>query len=199
MMVKSGLEKIFWNSSMRRPFSSNSFYFPVLRHVTISVRGRSQTTFTRGGGRWSKKDKFCKHSLWTPPNKKLPFFCMEENWIYFFATYTWPNWPVRAISLLRFQFEGETDVWISQIRHVKGYNPQHYLLGSTNQAWLDSYSTKSWIISYLTPRWCNFALSKWSLDSDLLSSLSFAKLFGTSRVWVKKYTIKVKFQFNHVK
>ena len=82
---------------------------------------------------------------------------------------------------------------------VKGYNPQHYLLGSTNQAWLDSYSTKSWIISYLTPRWCNFALSKWSLDSDLLSSLSFAKLFGTSRVWVKKYTIKVKFQFNHVK
>ena len=26
---------------------------------------------------------------------------------------------------------------------VKGYNPQHYLLGSTKQAWLDSFSTKS--------------------------------------------------------
>ena len=39
--------------------------------------------------------------------------------IYFFAICTWPNWPVRAKILSRFQFEGKTDVWISQVRRVK--------------------------------------------------------------------------------
>ena len=34
----------------------------------------------------------------------------------FFAIFTW---PVRAKILSRFQFEGKTDVWISQIRRVK--------------------------------------------------------------------------------
>ena len=31
---------------------------------------------------------------------------------------TWPKWPVGANILLRFQFEGKTDVWISQVRRV---------------------------------------------------------------------------------
>ena len=30
-----------------------------------------------------------------------------------------PNGPVRAKFLPRFQFEGKTDVWISQVRRVK--------------------------------------------------------------------------------
>ena len=34
---------------------------------------------------------------------------------------TWPNWPVRAKILSRFQFEGKTDIWISQVRRVKDY------------------------------------------------------------------------------
>ena len=61
------------------------------------IRGRSQTTFTRGGGRWSKKSTFCKHlyhrkskprgvggqkdksckrSLWTPPNN----WFVDDGW-----------------------------------------------------------------------------------------------------------------------
>ena len=36
-----------------------------------------------------------------------------------FAIYTWPNSPVRAKILSRFQFEGKNDVWISQVRRVK--------------------------------------------------------------------------------
>ena len=35
---------------------------------------------------------------------------------------TWPNGPVRAKILPRFQFEGKTDVWISQVRRVKEYH-----------------------------------------------------------------------------
>ena len=30
------------------------------------------------------------------------------------------TWPVGANILPRFQFEGKSDVWISQVRHVKG-------------------------------------------------------------------------------
>ena len=37
MMVKSGLGKYFWNSSMRKPFSSNSFYNVGRRKITNSV------------------------------------------------------------------------------------------------------------------------------------------------------------------
>ena len=45
---------------------------------------------------------------------------MEENWKYFvFTICTWPNWPVKAKKLLRFQFEGKTDVWIKQVRLQK--------------------------------------------------------------------------------
>ena len=47
MMVKSGLEKYFWNSSMRKPFSSNSFYLLVLRKITNSVT--KTTIFPHGG------------------------------------------------------------------------------------------------------------------------------------------------------
>ena len=32
---------------------------------------------------------------------------------------TWPNRPVGAKILSGFQFEGKTDVWISQVRRVK--------------------------------------------------------------------------------
>ena len=47
MMVKSGLEKIFWNSSMRKPFSSNSFCFIERRKMTNSVI--KITIFPHGG------------------------------------------------------------------------------------------------------------------------------------------------------
>ena len=43
---------------------------------------------------------------------------MEENWIFFFAICTWPNSPVRAKNLSRFQFDGKNDDWISQVRRV---------------------------------------------------------------------------------
>ena len=43
---------------------------------------------------------------------------MEENQNYFFTICAWPNWHVRAKILPRFQFEGKTDVWISQVRRV---------------------------------------------------------------------------------
>ena len=44
---------------------------------------------------------------------------MEENQKYFFVICTWPNSPVRAKILSRFQFEGKNNVWISQVRRVK--------------------------------------------------------------------------------
>ena len=37
----------------------------------------------------------------------------------FFTVCTWPNRPVGAKILPRFQIEGKTDVWISQVRRVK--------------------------------------------------------------------------------
>ena len=37
----------------------------------------------------------------------------------FFTKCTWPNRPVGAKILSGFQFEGKTDVWISQVRRVK--------------------------------------------------------------------------------
>ena len=71
------------NSSMRKPFSFNSFYLQVL----------------------SESHKFSnKMTKW----KKIGNM--------FFTIWTWPNWPIGAKILLRFQFEGKTDVWISQIR-----------------------------------------------------------------------------------
>ena len=82
----------FWNSSMRKPFSCNSFYFLVLRKITISVI--KMTIFRHGG--------------------------ISE--IFILTICTWPNEPVRANILPRFQFEGKTDKWISQVRRVK-WNP----------------------------------------------------------------------------
>ena len=43
---------------------------------------------------------------------------MEENRKYFFAICTWPNSPVRANFLSRFQFDGKNNVWIIQVRRV---------------------------------------------------------------------------------
>ena len=43
----------------------------------------------------------------------------------YFTICTWPNGPVRANILLRFQFEGKTDVWISQVRRV---NQIHFFI-----------------------------------------------------------------------
>ena len=81
--VKKGY---FWNLSMRKPFSFNSFYLQVL----------------------SESHKFSnKMTKW----KKIGNM--------FFTIWTWPNWPIGAKILLRFQFEGKTDVWISQIRGIK--------------------------------------------------------------------------------
>ena len=73
---------------MREPFSFNSFYLLVLRKITNSV---SKTTIFLHGG---------------------------KSQIFFFAICTWPNWPVTAKILSRFQFEGKTDVWINQVRRV---------------------------------------------------------------------------------
>ena len=36
-----------------------------------------------------------------------------------FTICTWTNGPVKTNFLSRFQFEGKTDVWISQVRRVK--------------------------------------------------------------------------------
>ena len=47
---------------------------------------------------------------------------MEENRKYFFAICTWPNSPVRAKILSRFQFVGKNNVWISQVRRVNVNN-----------------------------------------------------------------------------
>ena len=77
------VKKYFWNSSMREPFSFNSFYLIVLRKITNSLT--KMTNFPHGG----KSEKI------------------------FFAICTWPNSPVRAKILSRFQFEGKNDVWIS--------------------------------------------------------------------------------------
>ena len=39
----------------------------------------------------------------------------------FFTICAWPNWHVGAKILPRFQFEGKTEVWISEVRSVKIY------------------------------------------------------------------------------
>ena len=79
------VKKYFWSSSMRKPFSSNSFYLVVLRKITISV-----TKMT-----------------------------MEEN-RFFFTICNWPNGPVKAIILPRFQFEGKLMYEsVKYVRHVK--------------------------------------------------------------------------------
>ena len=39
--------------------------------------------------------------------------------IFFFTICAWPNWPIGAKILPRFQFEVKTDVWIIQVRRVK--------------------------------------------------------------------------------
>jgi len=84
-----GEKKYFWNSSMRKSFSSNSFYLLVLKKITNSVT--KMIIFPHGG----------------------------KSEIIFFATCTWPYWHVWANFLSRFQIEGKIDVWISQVVRVK--------------------------------------------------------------------------------
>ena len=45
---------------------------------------------------------------------KITIFLHGWKSEFFFATCTWPNSPVKAKNLSRFQFEGKNDVWISQ-------------------------------------------------------------------------------------
>ena len=57
------------------------------------------------------------HKFSNKNNHLLPAWRKIGN--IFFTVCTWPNWPVGAKILPRFQFEGKTDVWISQVRRVK--------------------------------------------------------------------------------
>ena len=72
-------------------------------------------------GSWS----FLLMNLWFSSKlvSKMNFKKMAPAWRnfknIFFTICTWPNRPVGAKILSGFQFEGKTDVWISQVRHVK--------------------------------------------------------------------------------
>ena len=56
---------------------------------------------------------FLKASKWNELQENG--FRMKEFQKYFFTIFTWPNGPVRAKILPRFQLEGKTDVRISQV------------------------------------------------------------------------------------
>ena len=86
----------------------------------------------------------------------------------FFTICTWPNRPVGAKILSGFQFEGKTDVWISQIRRVKylliylevlNLNFQSYLtlvfFSQAQQAHHDGIRGRSflWLQLYLGLAW----------------------------------------------
>ena len=66
--------------------------------------------------------KFSNKNDHLPPWRKIRFF---------FTICTWPNGPVRAKILPRFQFEGKIDVWISQVRCVNTVHHLFFLLCST--------------------------------------------------------------------
>ena len=82
--------------------------------------GQSNMIFLHAG-RWS----FLLLKLWFSSKlvSKINYKKMASTWRDFknisFTICTWPNRPVRAKFLPRFQFEGKTDVWISQVRRVK--------------------------------------------------------------------------------
>ena len=76
---------------MWKPFSSNSFYF-------------------------IERKSFTENHKFSNKNNYLPAWRKIENIL--FAICTWPNSPVRAKILSRFQFKGKNDVWISQVRDV---------------------------------------------------------------------------------
>ena len=84
---------------MREPFSFNSFYLLVLRKITNSVT--KTTTFPHGG----KSEIFF-----------LPYVLDLIKLL-------------RAKILPIFQFEGKTDVWISQVRRVKGITVTSSMIG----------------------------------------------------------------------
>ena len=72
-------------------------------------------------GSWS----FLLMNLWFSSKlvSKMNFKKMAPAWRnfknIFFTICTWPNRPVGAKNFSGFQFEGKTDVWISQVRRVK--------------------------------------------------------------------------------
>ena len=79
--------------------------------------------------------------------------------IFFFAICTRANGYVRANILLRFQFEGKTDVWISQVRHVK--------LAVIDCFPTYCYLTRNFLVSFRIR----------SLEIDRLNHKSFSSLF----------------------
>ena len=106
---------------MREPFSFNSFYLVVLRKITNSVT--KMTNFPHGG----------------------------ISKIFFFTICTWPNRPVGAKILSGFQLEGKTDVWISQVRCVKG------IILFKIQSWfklLNIWYVKFSIFWFVVPTFC---------------------------------------------
>jgi len=73
--------------------------------------------------RWS----FSLVKLWFSSKlvRKMNYKKMASAWRnfknIFFTICTWPNGPDRAKFLPIFQFEGKTDVWISQVRRVNSF------------------------------------------------------------------------------
>ena len=65
---------------------------------------------------------------------KMNYKKMASAWRNFknnsFTICTWPNGPVRAKILQRFQFEGKTNVWISQVRRVKSFQQKTIVICS---------------------------------------------------------------------
>ena len=88
LMVKSGLEKIF----LKFLHAGDIFFQFILLH------------------RIAQNYKFSNKNNHLPAWRKI-----DNN---FFAIWTWPNQPVRAKKLSRFQIEGKNHVWISQVRCV---------------------------------------------------------------------------------
>ena len=73
-------------------------------------------------------------------NEQLPAW--KKIWNIFFTICTWPNWPVRAKNLSWFQFEGKTDVWISQVRSVKDMSRIHLTVNQDIWQILNIYRKK---------------------------------------------------------
>ena len=73
---------------------------------------------------------------------------MEENKKNFFAKCTWPNSPVRAKFLSRFQLEGKKDVWTSQVRRVKKVKIYNYFLSCSTEQITNSKTTKPELVPY---------------------------------------------------
>ena len=96
--------------------------------------------------------------------------------------------PVRAKILPRFQFEGKTEVWISQVRHfnniIKVRTP--YYVKHLNLQ--DQKSNLKWHLPPKKPR-------KWSMNMEIY--LAQLKLLGkdskmVTKIWVKSHLEKMK-------